>query len=431
MWAPAAIACLISTAAAAAQSDQSVDRWLGGPAHSDMRWSTHVSPVLLSRFQRLSARFSIRADGREIERRRGKGALRMMVELRDSAGKNYKIDQTIDLREPAYTSAGHLAYSDWSVSAFLTPGDYQLTLAMADLHSGEHNLTRQKLHVAPLPGDPLPGSWRDVSPARLPHVEFITSTEPPDSWFLPESTARLALPVTAKRPVHVDVVVNTSVSETSRGVQRRPQQSVGSLVGALKVLGQLEVRDGRLDVSLIDVARRRTVFAQDSVTELDWPRLKTALGADNQNTIDVGALKDRDQDVQFFLREIATRVEARAGGSALRVVIVLSPPMAFPQGVDRTPIQPPADADYRVFYIRYQTFAGRPSISAPMYSSFPGRLSSLDIDRAPRGGITHQGLPDQLAQTVKPLHPHVFDVFTPLDFRHAIAAILREVSAIN
>jgi hypothetical protein len=424
MW-RAAIAVLIMTAVAAAQDHKDIERWLTGPAHADIRWSTHISPASLSRFQRLAARLSIRVDGREIEQRRGKGALLMMVELRDASGKRYELHRTIDLREPPYTAARHLKYSEWIVASFLTPGDYQVTFAMADLNSDEHNLARQKLHVAPLAGDPLPGAWRD-----LPPVEFIQSTEPPDAWFIPESTARLALPLSTKRPVRVEVVVNTSVSETSRIVQRRPQQSVGSLVGALKVLAQLNVRDGRLNISLLDVTRRRTVFRQDSVTGLDWPRLKTALAADNQSTIDVGALKDRDQDVQFFLHEVAARIAAPERPRALPVVIVLSPPMAFPAGVDRTPMEPPADPDFRVYYIRYQTFAGRASSAAPMYSAYTGQMSSFEIDRSPRG-VLRPGLPDQLAQTLKPLHPHLFDAFTPLDFRNAIAAILREISAIN
>jgi hypothetical protein len=421
MWRRAAVVCVISTAAATAQSGKGVERWLSGGPRADIQWSTHVSPASLSGFQRLKMRLSIRAEGREIERRRGKGALLMMVELRDSSGKTYELDRIIDLREAPYTSASHVAFSEWMVSAFLTPGDYQLTFAMVDVTSGEHNLARQKLHVARLPGDPLPGAWRD-----LPPVEFIGSTEPPDSWFVPESTARLSLPVAAERPVHVDIVVNTSVSETSRGVQRRPQQSIGSLVAALKVLAQLEVQDARLNVTLIDVARRRTIFTQDSVTELDWPRLKAALADDNPSTIDVGALKDRDQNVQFFLHEIAGHIAARPDDSARRVVVVLSPPMAFPPGVDRAPIEPPAGSEYRVFYIRYQTFAGRGAFTAPMNLAYPGRLSTMQIDQ-PRS-VLHPGLPDQLAQTVKPLHPHVFDVFTPIDFRNALASIIREIN---
>jgi hypothetical protein len=425
MWARAAIVCLIGSTAVTGQDDKSVEHWLGGRPRADIRWTTHASPASLSRFQRLTTRISIRADGQEIERRRGTGALLMMVELRDASGKSYPTHRIIDLREAPYASAKHVAYSEWIVTALLSPGDYQLTFAMADLNSGEHNLSRQKLHISPLPGDPLPGSWRDVPP-----VEFIESSEPPDSWFVPESTARLSLPMAAKRPLRVDIIANMSASETSRGVQRRPQQSVGTLVAALKVLAQLEVQNGRLNVRLIDVARRRTIFDQDSVTELDWPRLKSALGADNQSTIDVGALKDRDQNVQYFLREIAGHVAARPDDSSRRVVIVLSPPMAFPPGVDRAPIEPPAGPEYRVFYIRYQTFAGRGSYTAPLYSSYPDRLSPMRVDQLP-ASVLHPGLPDQLAQTVKPLHPHLFDVFTPLDFRNAIAAILREVSSIN
>ncbi len=427
MWARAAIAVLISTAPAAAQQqDPSVDRWLTGPPRADLRWFIHASPPALSRFERLSARFSIRVNGSEMQRRRGKGALLLIVQLQDSRGRNYETHHLLDLREPQYKSANHVDYAEWSAPAFLVPGDYQVTFAIADMTTGEHNLATRKLRVAPLPGDPLPDSWRNMQP-----VEFIQSMEPPDIWFLPEATARLWLPVVSKRPVHVDVLVNTSVSETSRAAQRRPQQSVGSLLGALKVLAQLNIPDRRLDVALVDITRRRTTFTEDSVTELDWPRLKAALGVTNPGTIDVGELKNRDQEVQFFLREIAARIVAPPGGPALRVLIVLSPPMAFPSAVNRTPIEPPAGAACLVFYIRYQTVAGRAMSAAPWFARFTGTSSSLEVDRLQRGPMLYGGLQDELAQTVKPLHPHVFDIFTPRDFRNAIASILREISAAN
>src|ERR1700722_10973274 len=112
MWRLAAV-CLISTAAATAQNDAGVERWLAGGPRADIQCSTHVSPVSLSRFQRLAVRLSIRAEGREIERRRGKGELLMMVQLKDASGKNYETHRTIDLREPPYTSARHVDFAEW------------------------------------------------------------------------------------------------------------------------------------------------------------------------------------------------------------------------------------------------------------------------------------------------------------------------------
>jgi len=424
MWARAAIAFLISTAPAAAQDDPSLDRWLAGAPRADIRWFIHTSPAALSRFERLSARFSIRVNGSEIERRRGKGALLLIVQLCDSTGKKYETHHVLDLREATYKSARHLDYTEWSAPAFLTPGDYQATFAMADLTTGEHNLATRKLRVAPLSGDPLPDSWRNMPP-----VEFIESIEPPDIWFLPETRARLALPVVSKQPVHVDLLVNTAVSETSRAVQRRPQQSLGSLLGALKVLAQLDVPDGGLNIALIDITRRRTIFKQDSVAALDWPRLKSALGALNPSTIDVSALKNRDQDAQFFLHELSSRIAHPGDDGPLRVVIVLSPPMSFPSTADRTPLEAPAGSHYRLFYIRYQTFSRAIPIS-PGFAPSNGR--HLETEQGPTApGASYPGLMDHLAQTVKPLHPHLFDVFTPRDFRNAIATILREISTTN
>ena len=424
MWARAAIAFLISTAPAVAQQDP-VGRWLAGSPRADLRWVTIASPAALSRFERLSVRFNIRVNGGEIDRRRGKGVLLLIVQLRDSTGKKYESHHVMDLREAPYTAPTHLEYSEWSVPAFLTPGDYQATFALADVTTGDHNLATQPVHVSPLSRDPLPDSWRDV-----PTVEFVESVEPPDVWFLPEAKARLTLPVVAKRPVRLDVVVNTAASETSRNAQRRPQQNVGSLMAALKVLSQFNVAGVGPNLAVFDISRRRTIFTQDAVTEVDWPRLKSGLDTKNLSTIDVGELKYHDQEVQFFLGQIATRIAAPADDPRLRVVIVLSPPMSFQPTVDRTPIAAPAGSAYRVFYLCYQTYYGRPSYSEPNSPRFSGRLSSLEIDRSSRGVVTYSGLPDQLAQTLKPLHPHVFNIFLRrvISATQSHADILREIS---
>lgn len=416
MWRGAASWALVF--AASARGQQPVDRWLEGAPRADIRWSVNTDPAVLSSFQRLRARWTIRIHGDELVRRRGRGRLLTILELRDRRGVRYETHHLLDLREPPYASAQNVESAEWIANAFLLPGDYEVTFAMADITTGEHSLARKKLHVAPLSSDPLSDAWRD-----LPAVEFAESNDPPESWYLPEMASRLALPLETKRRVTVEIVANAAVSEMSRAAQRRTDQTMALLLPALKVLSQIDVRNGSLHLALLDVERRRTLFAQESAAGIDWNRLKPALTADDLHTIDARALKNRARNVQFFVRQIARRI-APDENRTLRVVIVLSAPMSFPSGTDRTPAEPPEGSDYRVFYIRYQTIAGRPAPVPDFFSS--GRRPApppLEPTRVPSGG-----LPDQLEDTLKALHPRAFEVWTPLDFRKALAAILREIS---
>jgi hypothetical protein len=396
----------------------SIDRWLDGAPRADLHWFVNAEPAALSRYQRLRTRFVIGVQQDEMARRSGHGRLLMMIRVRDRDGKVYDSEHLVDLRQSPFTTAQKLSRTDWISTAFLIPGDYQVSFALADLDTGAHNLARRKLRVPPLSGDPLPDAWRG-----LPAFEFIAPVDPPENWFLPQIRSRLHLPLETARPVRVQVVVNASVSETSPLAQRRTSQTLALLVGALRTLSEIDVRNGTLSLTLLDIARRREIFRQDTPGALDWSRLRPALDADNQRTIDAGDLKNRAGNARYFVRQIAERIDAPAGDPALRVLIVLTPPVDFPPGTDRTPIEPPAHANYRVFYIRYQTVSAHGGIPAT-FAGMPYALPRPQpLYRLPRP------LPDQLADTIKPLHPRVFEVFTPLDFRKALGAILREISA--
>jgi len=410
------LAILFAAAVYGQESSQdSIDRWFEGAPRADLHWFVNVERPTLSRYQRLRTRFVIGVEEDEMARRSGHGRLLMMIRVRGRDGKSYDSDHLVDLRQSPFSTAEKLSRTDWISTAFVVPDDYQVSFALADLETGEHNLARRKLHVAPLSSDPLADPWRG-----LPAFEFILPVDPPENWFLPQIRSRLHLPLETARPVRVQVVVNASVSETSPLAQRRTSQTLALLVGALRTLSEIDVRNGTLRLTVLDIARRREIFRQDSPGALDWPRLKPALDADNQRTIDAGDLKNRGRNARYFVRQIAERIDAPAGDPGLRVLIVLTPPVEFPPGTDRTPIEPPADSHYRAFYIRYQTASAHGGVPAA-FAGVP-YAPPRPLPRLPRP------LPDQLADTMKPLHPRVFEVFTPLDFRKALGAILKEVS---
>jgi hypothetical protein len=316
------------------------------------------------------------------------------------------------------------------------PGDYQVAAAVFDTGSNEHALKKTKLHVPDVPHDPLPDAWRN-----LPEVEFVTFSEPPDTWYLPEITSRLNLTVPNERPVRVEVVVNESPTElATRRVGRTMKRNMGNVIPALKVLSQMDIKNGSINVTLLDLERRKVSFNQEQAAKLDWTRLRAALLDNDPNQIDVHALENHEQNAQFFVSEIRKRVEsAEANGDVplgltadpACVLIVLSGPMAFPKGQDLRPIEATPEPGTRVFYIRYNppllVGPGGPAIYRSQARGRTGSIPSPSVGIAVRGAAAE----DSLARTLKPLAPRTFDVTTPMEFRSALAAIMSEISRVK
>jgi len=386
------------------------DEWLKGEGESRIRWTLHIAPPRLTPHQRLSASISVEIDGNEFVKRKP-AKLVVFLEVRDEANRVYRTHSAMDfdlLKAPR-----ELATAGMDQTAFFVPGDYRVAVAVYDVQSKEHAAKQVKLHIADLPKDPLPEMWRD-----LPPVEFVGSKDAPERWFLPEISSRLRLQVRTARPVRVDVLVNESPTE--RAVQsagRVTRRNMGNLIPALKVLTQMEIQLGTVNVALLDLERRKVSFEQDNAGTLDWVRLKDALRENDPNTINVKALEHHEQNAQFFISEVRKRLEANRDGA----LIVLSGPMAFPKGQDLRPIE--AAPGTKVFYVRYF-----PPMGFPM--GFVGHGGSNVGPPAPIPGRGHS-MEDSLAGTLKPLSPRRFDVSTPAEFRAALAAIMSELSQLK
>ena len=153
-------AAIFLLAGVRAGGDDSGQRWLSGREQAEIHWTPEISPVHLSPFQRLTARLTIRIDGDDAARSRDARQFVAWMELRDSAGASYTIHSEIGRTNFAKaSSAGALEYS---ADAFLTPGTYQVSLAVAEPSTGKHNLRRRTLRVSPVKNDPLPGAWRGL-----------------------------------------------------------------------------------------------------------------------------------------------------------------------------------------------------------------------------------------------------------------------------
>jgi hypothetical protein len=391
------------------------EQWLEGPAQTQLKWTTHIDPATLSRFQRLTTAVHVRVDGAELVRRRGKGKVMFFVQFDDEAGTAYQDHGTIELdtvREGL--SAEDVIFSD---SVFVVPGDYHISIAVFFTDTGEHAVRKDKLHVAPLKNDPLPHAWRD-----LPHVEFRAAVDPPDSWYEPAVTGRLNLQVQPKEPVRIDVVANLSPSDEAAGPLRSQNNTLSSLLPAMKTVAQIAGEGVSLDVAMLDLSRRSTVFQEEGVHTLDWTAVKTALTEANPGTIDVKALADRKQNAAFFVSEVAKRIDPAQTEKPARVLIVLTGPMSFERGQDLRPLRITPPPNCRVFYFRFAHWLPAP---VRMRSRVRGRRE--DIEPLPPLQARRANEPDQLEPTLRPLGPRVFDVDSPESFRKALATVLAEI----
>lgn len=396
------------------------DEWRAGVRgerqEARFRFSLHLFPSQLTVHQRLGLLVATQIDGGEFVKRSAPGQIVVFLEIRDRLGHAYRVHRAMafdGLARPARVSS-----VNFDQSVFIKPGDYRVTSALYDTETKEHSIRQAALHVGELSHDPLPDSWGD-----LPAVEFLSSHEPPDSWYRPEISSRLRLPVQTAEPVKVEVVVNESQSEMATfRPGRANRRNLGSLIPALKVLSQLDLRNGSMNVTLLDLERRKASFSQENVGTLDWAGLRSALLENDPNRIDVHALEHHEQNAQFFVSQIKSRLER--DHMAHKVLIVLSGLMAFAKGQDLTPIEATAAPGTLVYYLRFYPPRIGPSTD---FSGRGGRGPGPDRMPPGRGG----NYQDSLVGMLKPLAPRRFDITSPEDFRAALAAIINDISKLK
>ena len=403
------LAALAFAAAASAQSGMRdryfarypFEQWQSeGPAAA-LKWSARVQPARLSVHQRLALRVEIQIDRGELDARRSHGEIVVLVEVRDSQGRRWRTHEVFDLsRIPPDAKAQNL---DYSQDAFVLPGDYRISMAVCDSQTREHSFSTVIQKVPPPKRDPLPRASAD-----LPQLEFVRLHDIPDSWFQPYLRGRLKLPVDSAGPLHVDLVMNLTPSQRAQGSLRAFRRNMSVLVPSLRVLAGLGLPAGALDLSLLDLAARRS-WDQKAVRTLDWNRLREPFASANPGIVDARQLAEKGGMLQFLWDQLLDRL--RGDTPSKKALIVLSAPM-FLEGQNR--LEPSVLAKQpgrRVFYIRYRSVA-RTMIVAPDGSVQPSAPAMP---------------PDEVERVMKLLDAKIYSVSSPEEFRRALASIITEL----
>ena len=384
--------------------------WMTQGKQAQIHWSVDVPAPELSTHQRLILRVAIHVDGRELEKR-GPGDLTALLQFQDSDGRTWQ-NHTALKREDMQPGVQSRDLSLYQY-AFILPGDYNLSIAICDTATLEHSVTLRKIHVAPLKTDPLPDSW-----AGLPRVEFIPGvTDPPDVWYLPDNGNRLRLPVATHRPVHLQILVNTTPTQRSSGSVTALRSNMSVLIPALKILSQMDLANGSIDAALLDLTHRRVTFEQKNVQALNWDAIRKLFVDIRPGIIDVHALEGEWKMRRFFWDEVNRRLKQENEGQ--NVVIVLSGPAFLDDQEPVEPLESPNDPDRRLFYIRYRTIPPRPA--HPRLR--PGARGPL---LAPPP--TYPMPVDDLEHTLDPLNARLFDATSSEQFRRILAAVMDQLS---
>ncbi len=375
------------------------EKWLNEREQWRVKWTAAAGRPELSFHQRLKVRIEIRVDGRDLESHRSDGRLVFLVQITDREGKRYQDHGSIELDKlDQNIKAANLEYAQ---QVFMLPGDYKLAVVILDTKTGDHSAILSQFRVPPPQRDPLVDAWRD-----LPPVEYIAHDEAPESWFLPATKGRLQWASTVKAPARLNVILNVAPSEVQPQSRRSQGGEMEALLPTLKALSQIGSPNISEHIEILDLARRRAVFKQDTAKDLDWDKLKASLGEANTASIDVHSLAERHRSAQFFLSRVRGLLRAESEGPC--VLAVLTPAVSFESGEELDQISSEGLSACRIVYIRYRAPVMR---MARPFEPMGGMRRGARDPRA-RTLPPHE-IVDQLAGTLKPLSPRVVDVETP------------------
>jgi hypothetical protein len=419
------------------------DALIAGNDRAQIPWEVLAGEWGLTAEQRLRATIEVRIPARPLASRLGTGKLIFMAQITDAQGHPYRNHQAYDLASLKLPPGTQ--YLSVAFNAFVLSGDYQVAIALYDTATKEYSVAHRDMRVAAIRNDPLPDLW-----SGLPSVDFWPTRDPVETM-----QAKLRLPLRTKRRVHVEVLLNTTFTKGVNPSKSLYDHSLTILAPEFETLAQVSPANGKLDAAALELTDRKVLFEQDGVTTLDWQRFADSLVTVNPGVISASSLQNQPREAQYFTGEVMRRISPKGaepgdGGTkqtqdedALHVLIVLTGPMSFPNHEALRQISMEGDCECRVYYIRSHTVGpsspvmplddqNQDTALPPARGHSPPQLPELDGSGAPTTPPS-DACPenncnfDELENTLAPLHPRVFDVYSPMDFRRALASILDDV----
>ncbi len=377
------------------------DKWAAQGNHQEVPWHVQTFSDRLSFHQRLIATIQVQVPGPEMLKRSHDDHITLLVEVRNGQGvssRNYGLLELSNLKPEMKRSD-----VEFSWQAFAVPGQYELSVALWDKKSGEHNFMRRLFHVDAYKNDPLPEMWRGLDAFEF----WGTKRDGPEYMFHTDIDGRPNLTLATRRPIEMEVLFDmTPSAEIFAGSYGHYNHYLGAALPTFKVLNQINLKNGSRRAAALDLIQRHVVFEQDDGKDLDWAVLRKRLSPDNgPGTVSVKDLQNKQQSPVYLREEIVRRLKAgsdqvaKPGERPLRVFVLLGSPMDFYTFPKLPEIETGEKQDCVIYYLQFE-FSERQGIT---------------------GGVSN------VEKMLKPLKIRSFEVRSADDARRALAKMLEEV----
>jgi len=402
------------------------DKWTAQGNHQEIPWHVQTSAERLSFHQRLIATIQVQVPGPELLKRSHDEHITLLVEVRNGQGvssRNFGLLDLAELKPEMKRSDIEFAWQ-----AFAVPGQYELSVALWDKKTGEHNFLRRLFHVEAYKGDPLPEMWRG-----LPAFEFwSTKRDGPDYMFHSDIEGRPNLALVTRRPIEMDVLLDmTPSAEIFRGNYGYYNHYLGAALPTFKLLNQITIKNGSRRAAALDLIQRRIVFEQNDGKDLDWAVLRKTLAPDNgPGTVSVKDLKNRQQSPVYLREEIVRRIKAdteqktRGREKPLHVIVLIGNPMDTYTFPSLPAIETGSEEDCFIYYLQFD-FSEHEEIRFKEDSWDRRDKRDRRFEHLERQGYV--GAAGNVEKMLKPLKIRTFQVRSAEDVRHALAKILEEL----
>ena len=364
-----------------------ISDWLNAGEHTGIPWDFTVRDAYLRVDQRLEVSYSGGIEAKELNKTGPKHELFLISRVSSPDGEWLSeaaiVEQDIDDQLARHVQV------QFPMRMVVQPGDYLLWVVLYDRKTGKYNVAKRHFKVSELRNDPLPDLY-----LRMPLVEFPeTNDEKTGVGFV---NGLLYLPVHNKRALQVQLISMLSPPEQWTGRSRIVRAHNDDTMGALAALSQMELTDGSISITGLDLVRRQVLFDQRDFKRVRWNSLMEAMKKAQSPNISATALEGSKNNAAFFREFLDQRLTSEsAEGNPLRVIILVTSSRLFESGSDLRPLQVEGDCHCRIYYLRF-------------------RLNVNDVF-------------DQLEKLIKPLHPHVFNLLTARDLRKALAEIVDDL----
>jgi hypothetical protein len=382
-------------------ADAPFDKWRVAGPRQEVPWQVHMSADRLSFHQRLIANIEVQVPGPELLKRSHDERILLLVQVVNGEGVSSRNFGVLDLD---HLPPG-IKHSDvnFSWQAFAVPGQYEISVALWDKKSGEHNFMHQLFHVDALKNDPLPEMWRGLDGFEF----WSTKRDGPELMFHSDIQGHLHLPLATRRPVDLQVLMDmTPSAEIFRGNYGHYKYYLAGALPMFKVFSQITPTNGSHRAAALEIVQRRIEFEQEDNKGLDWQALSKALSPDNgPGVVSVKNLQNREQSPIYLREEIVRRLKlasvpaGKQGEKPLHVFVLIGPPMDFYAFPKLERVETGNEDDCVIYY--------------------------LQLEFLEHGGIT-SGI-GNVENMLKPLKIRTFKVHTPEDVRRVLAKVMDEV----